>query len=88
MNHILHQTDGEDGLKFYKIIINEGYNYLNENGILALEIGFDQKEEVIKIVNNSHKYKDVYCIKDLYGNDRVIVAKKQKGEKYVLFLEC
>lgn len=68
--------DGEDGLKFYKIIINDGYKYLKENGIIALEIGYDQKEDIMKMVKLSGKYKKVYCKKDLSGNDRVIIIYK------------
>lgn len=64
---------GEDGLKFYKIIINEGYKYLNKGGIILLEIGYDQREEVMELINKSNKYEESYCIKDLCGNDRVIV---------------
>lgn len=66
---------GTNGLKFYNIIINEGYKYLNPNGIIALEIGYDQKEEIMEIVEISKKYKEIYCIKDLGGNNRVIVIK-------------
>lgn len=64
---------GEDGLKFYRIIINEGYKYLKENGIILLEIGFDQKKQVMDLVKESKKYKSVYCKKDLGNQDRVIV---------------
>ena len=65
---------GNDGLDFYRIIVDEAYNYLNENGKLFLEIGYDQKNEVIEIINQNGKYKDIYSKKDLYGNDRIIVA--------------
>jgi len=66
---------GEDGLKFYKIIINEGYKYLKPNGIIALEIGYDQKEEVQELIKENKNYKESYCIKDLCGNDRVLIIK-------------
>ena len=66
---------GEDGLDFYRIIIEEGYKYLKKNGIIALEIGFDQKEDVINLANNIGKYKEIYSLKDLGGNDRVVVLK-------------
>lgn len=66
---------GEDGLEFYRIIINEGYKYLKESGIIALEIGYDQRQDVMELVNNSGKYKECKCIKDLGGNDRVIVIR-------------
>lgn len=66
---------GQDGLKFYRIIIEQAYKYLNKNGILALEIGYDQKEEVIKLLKESGKYKDIYSKQDLAGNDRIVVCK-------------
>lgn len=65
---------GEDGLEFYNIIINEGYKYLKTNGIIALEIGYDQREEVESLIRNSGKYGGYYSLKDLGGNDRVIVV--------------
>lgn len=65
---------GEDGLDFYKIIIQTAYKHLKENGILALEIGYDQKEEVIKLIEESNKYINIYCKKDLAGNDRIIIC--------------
>lgn len=46
---------GQDGLEFYKIIIKEGYKYLKRNGIIALEIGYDQKEEIFELVAKSRK---------------------------------
>ena len=67
---------GEDGLKFYKLIINEADKFLNDNGYLCLEIGFDQKEEVIKIIKQSKKYESIYSKKDLGDNDRIIICKK------------
>ncbi len=68
---------GLDGLKFYKIIIDEAYKYLNEEGIVVLEIGFDQREEVIDLIEKSGKYKDIYCKKDLNNLDRVLVFKRR-----------
>ena len=61
---------GSDGLKFYKIIKSEINNFLNIDGYLILEIGYDQKEEVQKMFENSE------CIKDYAGNDRVVIWKR------------
>ena len=61
---------GSDGLRFYKIIKSEINNFLNKDGYLILEIGYDQKEEVQKMFENSE------CIKDYAGNDRVIIWKR------------
>lgn len=66
---------GYDGLDFYRKIVNHGYDYLKYNGYICLEIGYDQKDEVIELIKNEDKYINTYCKKDLYGNDRVIVTK-------------
>lgn len=66
---------GEDGLDFYRRIIDKGYEYLKYGGYICLEIGYDQKEEVTKIVEDKKQYDGLYCKKDLCDNDRVIVAK-------------
>lgn len=67
---------GKDGLYFYKKIANEAYKFLNSNGFLALEIGFNQKDAVIRILEQTGEYKDIYCLKDFGKNDRVIIAQK------------
>ena len=66
---------GKDGLKFYKIIADYAWKYLNVNGKIYLEIGYNQKEKVIKLLENDTNYNDITCIKDLAGNDRMIIAK-------------
>lgn len=66
---------GWDGLDFYRKIIHQSEEYLKFKGYLCLEIGYDQKEDVIEIVENEGKYSKPICKKDLYDNDRVIVAK-------------
>lgn len=66
---------GLDGVKFYRRIIKEAYEHMKYNSYLCMEIGYDQKEEVIELIEYQKKFTDIYCIKDLYGNDRVIVAR-------------
>ncbi len=75
---ILALDGGIDGLDFYKIIANSAYKYLNDKGILVVEIGYNQKEEVMKLLNETNKYEKIYAKKDLSGNDRVIVAERKK----------
>ena len=65
---------GINGLKFYEIISKNAYKFLNNNGKLYLEIGFDQKENVINLLQKTYKYNEITCIKDLELNDRLIVA--------------
>ncbi len=66
---------GEDGLDFYRKIVKESYKYLKKYGYLCLEIGYDQKIDVIELIENEEKYQDTYSKKDLYGNDRIIITK-------------
>ncbi len=66
---------GEDGWYFYRIIVNEAWKYLKQDGILAMEIGYDQKKEVIKLLENTYKFKEIYSKKDLAEKDRIIIAK-------------
>lgn len=67
---------GEDGLNFYKIISENAYKYLKNDGYLAIEIGYDQKEEVVSLLKNTKKYNEICNKKDLCGNDRVVVARR------------
>lgn len=61
---------GKDGLKFYKIISDNYKKYLEKDGIILLEIGFDQRNDVQTL------FKGSTCIKDFAGNDRVIIYKE------------
>lgn len=65
---------GEDGLKFYRKIIEESKGLLEENGYLLLEIGFDQRKDVIELLEKNN-YKNIYFKKDLGNNDRIVVAQ-------------
>ena len=64
-------SGGEDGLDFYRRITKESLLVLEKGGLLAFEIGYDQREEVQAILLTSG-FKSVECIKDLSGNNRVI----------------
>lgn len=66
---------GEDGLDFYRKIVKESYQYLKYGGYLCLEIGFDQKIDVIELIENEEKFENTYSKKDLYDNDRIIVTR-------------
>lgn len=66
---------GEDGLDFYKILINEAHKYLKKDGKIFLEIGYDQKQEVENLTKQSKHYKKIETIKDLSQNDRVIILE-------------
>ena len=64
---------GRDGLYFYKEIARNAKRYLEKDGFLALEIGYNQRDTVGEIVA-SNAYKDIVVKKDLSLNDRIIIA--------------
>lgn len=66
---------GYDGLDFYRKIASQAIDYLKFESYLCFEIGFDQKEDVTEIIKDTKHYGDIYCKKDLYGNDRIIISK-------------
>ncbi len=66
---------GADGLDIYKRLIGQGRDYLEEGGLMALEIGYDQSESVSAIMRDSG-FKDVETIKDLADLDRVVIGYK------------
>ena len=70
---------GKDGLDFYRKITKQSYKVLNAGGMLAFEIGFDQKYEVGEILLENG-YEGHYGIKDLSGKDRAIIAFKSKNK--------
>ena len=69
---------GEDGLAFYRRIAKEAFDYLEDGGKLLLEIGYNQKEKVMALLQKEKKYVNIRCIKDFENRDRVIVAEKLK----------
>ena len=66
---------GIEGLSEISKVINRSSELIKKNGFLILEIGFDQKWKVKKILENKGFYiKKI--VKDLSNNDRCIVSKK------------
>lgn len=68
---------GPDGLDFYRKLIGEGQTYLKEGGLIAFEIGWNQKMPVEKLLEAAG-YASIETIKDLYGQDRIVWAMKAK----------
>ena len=69
-------TDNGDGLSFYKRLFSQGQEYLNDKGLIAVEVGIHQAEVVKKMAKN-HNWKNIEIIKDYAGIDRVVLAWKQ-----------
>ncbi len=68
----------EDGLYFYRRIIDEGRAHLNEGGWMLFEIGYDQGPEVRELMQKAG-FSGTEVICDLAGNDRVVIG--QLGKK-------
>lgn len=66
-------SGGIDGLDFYKKIVNQSIEVLNENGILAFEIGYNQGKAV-KSLMEENNFKDVRVIKDFASLDRIVIG--------------
>ena len=66
---------GLDGLSVIRKVINKTSELLKKNGKFILEIGFDQKNKVIKLLNNRGFYINS-TVRDLANNDRCIVSTK------------
>ena len=61
----------EDGLYFYRRIVQESRDYLSIGGRLYFEIGYDQAEAVSLLMAEAG-FKEIRTVKDLAGLDRVV----------------
>lgn len=64
---------GDDGLDFYRIINDKWFSKLKSEGILLLEIGNEQGEEIKDVLTN---FSNIQIINDMYGNNRIVYAVK------------
>ena len=64
---------GQSGLDIYRRLIPQAYSALKPNGILALEIGYDQQAAIASLLQTWH---NLSFIKDLQQIPRVAVAQR------------
>lgn len=64
---------GKDGLDFYRIFSVQSPLFLKPSGYLCLEIGYQQKEEVCKLLKNN--FKNIKIFQDYGGRARVIISE-------------
>lgn len=67
-------SGGEDGLEFYREICCEGKKFLYPGGYMCFEIGYNQELEVKEILIDNG-FVDVYSLRDLGQNYRVVIGK-------------
>lgn len=63
-----------EGVDFYRRIIEEAPSFLRPYGYLVLEIGFDQEQAIRKLVGSDITLVEFFC--DLAGNTRGVVLQK------------
>jgi len=68
-------TDHGNGLACLKTIISSANRYLNQNGLLAIEHGFDQSEAVVTLMKSAG-LRDIQTHLDLGGHYRVASGRK------------
>ena len=66
----------DNGLYYYKKIIDNLDNYLNPFGVLIMEIGYNQKDDIQNYLDKINKGYKMDTIKDYNNYDRVIVIRK------------
>ncbi len=66
---------GLDGLSEIRKVILKSSELIKKNGIFILEIAFDQKDKVTKLLRNKGFYINK-VLKDLANNDRCIISTK------------
>ena len=70
---------GRDGLDFYRIIAAQAPEHLKKGGVLLLEIGFDQKDAVKGLLQETGRFEKIIGLRDLAGKDRIICAILSKN---------
>ena len=68
---------GDDGLDFYRFIVGEYKSLLSPDGVILLEIGYDQGEALCGIAEINGFSCEIK--KDFGGNDRVAILRHKNG---------
>lgn len=65
----------EDGLYYYKKIMEDAKKVLNHKGAIVFEIGYDQGEAIQNLAKDILKDYTIQVKKDISNNDRIVVIK-------------
>jgi release factor glutamine methyltransferase len=65
-----------DGLACIRQIVESAHRHLRPGGLIALEMGYDQKRDVASIVGETGRYESLRIVRDYSGHDRVAVMTK------------
>jgi len=70
---------GLDGLDFYRRIANGALSHLSSDGMIAVEVGIGEAQDVSSLFTNAGLI-DVQIIKDLYGVERIVSARRRSED--------
>ena len=68
---------GNDGLYYYKKIIEKAKQFLNNDGLIAFEVGYNQAESVKELLDKNG-FCDIMVIKDYNKIDRIVLGKMER----------
>lgn len=68
----------ENGLYYYRKIMEDAYKVLNENGSIVFEIGYDQGESIKKLASEILDDYKIEVRKDISNNDRIVIIEFKK----------
>lgn len=80
-NSVLHHEPhvalfgGDDGLKFYREVLTQAPSVLNHPGLIAFEIGWNQKQALTDLATTLLDDPQVSCYQDMAGKDRILIIK-------------
>ena len=63
---------GDDGLFFYRKIMEDALKVINEKSFLAFEIGYDEKNALCKLTEQYFPNDRYEVLKDINGKDRML----------------
>jgi len=69
---------GEDGLRFYKRVLQDASEIVNPGGMLGFEIGWNQREALTQLCTNFLPNDEVVVRKDINGKDRMLMVYRKK----------
>lgn len=63
---------GEDGLKFYRIILERAKLLLKDRSMMAFEMGYNQKEKLTALAKEYYPDSTIEVLKDMSGKNRML----------------
>lgn len=66
---------GDDGLNVIRSIMNEAFIFIKKDGRMAIEFGYGQSDDVIKIADRTGKYSNYQIINDYANIPRIFCCK-------------